>query len=220
MASLLQIRYSILEQVKGNLLSDDIRLRSAFIDKLIRDKRNLLVHQQSKRGTGIDSGFFQTFDCLKIECDRVTCAGYDSGVSVQYVKLPEGSADHIAYLGNVEGTIPFLQSPLTAAPLQLPGRFGRTTTRYMVAEGRAILVGVPSGINYLRLVAVINDPINGGCLPLQAKQPYPIPIGLVAQLETLVIKQLLSTQPIQPDNTNNASDTQNTVPVNPKTLDA
>ena len=208
MATLEQIRSSIIEQARGNIVTDDTRLRFGFIDHLIREKRALLIEQQRRKGMGINMGFYQTIDCLEVKCGQVECGGYKSGVRQHYLDLPAGIQNPVAFLGSVDGTISFTMYPFTAFQSVTPSRFGKTRPMYTVIDNKALLKFLPNGITMLRLVAVLYDPLEKTCATLTARNEYPIPSGFLHQVELLCLKQLLSTQPIQPDPLNNAQDDQ------------
>ena len=208
MATLEQIRFSIIEQARGNIVTDDTRLRYGFIDHLVREKRALLLEQQRKRGMGVQLGFYQTINCLSIACGQVECAGYKSGVDQLYIDLPAGVQQPIAFLGSVDGSTSFQYEPFMTFSMNPPGLFGRSKPRFTILENKALLRNVPTGITLLQLVAVLYDPLEKSCATLTARDEYPVPIGLLHQLELLCLRQLLSTSPIQPDVTSNASDDQ------------
>ena len=76
MATLAEIRYDIIQRVKGQVVSDDERLEESYIDKLIRDKRNFLIRDEAKRGLGIHSGWMQDITCLEVSAERCSAMAF------------------------------------------------------------------------------------------------------------------------------------------------
>lgn len=193
----------------GQIASDDGRLRFRYIDKVIRDKRSLLVNSYGKRGLGVDQQFYSMVDCLTLQCGVVECAGVSAGIRHHYINMPDTEAitGAIAYLGNIDGEIPFEERSFPAFMHAIPGRFGKSNPIFTVVGQIALVKFQPTGLELLRLNAILTDPIAGNCRTTAIQEPYPIPNDKVHELELLVIKQLLATQPIQPDRVNDAADT-------------
>ena len=215
MPTLAEIRFSIRDQLVGQIGNDDGRLRYQFIDKVIRDKRSLLVNSYGKRGMGVDQQFYSMLDCLTLQCGAVECVGVPSGIRHHYITVPEVEAitGSIAYLGNITGSVPFEERAFVSFMQAVPGRFGKTQPIFTVVGRTALVKYQPAGLEFIRLNAILTDPIAGSCRVTAKEEPYPIPNDKLHELELLVIKQLLATQPIQPDRLNDAAD--GTLPAKP-----
>lgn len=222
MATLAEIRYDIIQRVKGQVVSDDERLEESYIDKLIRDKRNFIIRDEAKRGLGIHSGWMQDITCLEVKCGEVQCDGIPAGVAYSYVDWPAGAVGNVAYFGTADGSSQFSHWNISAFLLARPTRFGKEPRRYTVVGGKALLKGVPSEIDRVRLIAAVDDPIAafGVCGLDGENQVYPVPVHQVSRLQSLVLMDLLPVRNILPDTFNNAND--ETVPsqVNPKLAQA
>lgn len=223
MPTLNEIVSSIRDQVTGRVPVDDTRLRNRFLFKLVADKRALLIRQEGERGLGISTNWTQTIDCLKVQQGTLSCEGRNTLFQQQYLDAPDLIQDHnsILYLGTLDGLTPFRYTGLSGFLHAMPGRFGKTTPVYTVNEGKILLKFNPCGLTYLRLVAALadpSDPDKAACALIKLDEHYPVPPAFVHQLELLVIKQLLSTQPIPADTVNNAMDDTGSTPVNPNTL--
>lgn len=216
MPTLAEIRSSIRRQVKGHFVTDDDRLRDLFLDKLIADKRMVLIGRDMDRGMGVDMGCYQIFDCLKIQCGQVTCEGLPSDEQYFYVDLPV--TEHIAYLGSVDGSVSFCRTSLPGFLNALMPRLGGNQVVYADLNGQALLKFLPQGLEYVRLIAILYDPLNGGCRTLASDEPYPIANRMVHTLEVMCIQQLVSTLPIRPDTANNAQDDTKNPPIKTKNL--
>lgn len=208
MATLAEIRYSIRNQLEGQVVTDDHRLRIRFIDKQIRSIRSLLLAEELNRGLGIDQAFLQVIDCLQVKCDKVTCNGNTLPFKTHFVDVPPitSHGSNPIYLGLIDGTLPFERVSYSAFLQWTGGSFSFKRPAYALIDGMALLKFFPIGTKWIRLVAALDDPMNGGCVTLKENDPYPLPERLVHQLELLVIKQLLSTLPIPGDLVNDAVD--------------
>lgn len=207
MPTLAELRDSIISQVTGQIPSDDGRLEYGFIDKLIADKRAVLIADQAYTGLGINRAYFQEMDCLRISDHEVQCEGESAGVTRRYVDLPlvlsvPGS---IRYLGTVDGLTSFQQRAYESFLRDVPSRFCEPVPTFSVIGKRAYVNREPQ-VEFVRMVAVLADPASNSCVLDFEETPYPIPADRVHTLELLVLKQLLSTLPIVPDNKNNAAD--------------
>lgn len=208
MPTLQELRSSIRNQCIGQVGTDDTRLRARFIDKLIRDKRSVLIKRSGDRGLGVDQAYYQELRCLKIQEDEIVCEGYRSGVRHKYVEVPalESFPGSVAYLGTVDGKTQFMGRGLTAFLNAIPGRFCHKKPVYSVIGDRAYLKFIPHDLKVLRLFAVLEDPSKNTCITDFEVTMYPIPNNQVHTLEVMAIKQLLATIPIEPDTTNDAAD--------------
>lgn len=208
MPTLENLIISIRDQAIGQIGTDDTKVQESFVEKLIRDKRSLLINSQAKNGLGVDQAYYQVVDCLEIICGTVNCPGIPRGYKYHYVetKKIESFKGSIAYLGLIDGVHPFSQIPLSAFLNHVPVRFGKEYPVFTVIDGKALLKSPPSGVAYLRGIMVLENPVEGVCEEDAYRAEYPVPNSIVHQLELLCLKQLFSTLPIQPDTTNDAVD--------------
>lgn len=208
MPTLIELRSSIRNQIIGQVGTDDTRYRSLFIDHEIRAVRSILINQQGRSGLGVDPAYYQELTCLTIEEGSVVCEGYDSGESLLYVTMPavEGLRGAIAYLGTIDGRTAFQRRSISSFMSKATPRFCKPFPNYAIIGDRAYVRDVPSGLEFLRMVAVLEDPAKNKCVTDFERQPYPIPQNRVHELEVICIKQLLATLPIQPDSLNDAAD--------------
>lgn len=218
MPTLEQISASIKRQASGQINSDDNRLEDRFLHKVIADKRKMLLQRDYGRGLGVAMSYYQQIDCLEVKCAAVECLGLPSGVTYHYVDLPAGTSDHLAYLGKADGSLPFDHRPLMSFNSGIQGRFNITAPFFTVLQDRAFIKRIPDGMDLLRLVAILYDPVEMGCRRLLASESYPIPDANVHELEVLVLKQLLSTLPIPADLNNDTAPKSSEVAVNTKNL--
>lgn len=208
MATLAEIAYSIRNQLEGQVVSDDHRLRLKFIQKQIRGIRSLLLAEELNKGIGIDQGFLQVIECLEVKCDRVTCNGNTMPFKTHFVNVPPITmvGNNPVYLGLLDGATPFERVSYASFLNWTGGSFSFKRPAYSLIDNMALLKFFPTGTKWIRLVAALDDPMNGGCVILKEKDPYPLPERLIYQLELLVIKQLLSTLPIPGDMVNDGTD--------------
>lgn len=218
MATLAEITFSIRNQLQGQVVTDDHRLRIPFIHHHIRNVRSLLLDEEISAGIGLDPAFLQIIDCLEVKCDRVVCNGRALPFATKYVDMPSISSKvgNPTYLGLVDGSLAFERLSYTAWLNFTGGSFAFRRPAYALVDGMAILKYIPPNTKWLRLVGALDDPINGGCMLLGENDTYPIPQRLVHKLELLVIKQLMSTLPIAGDPVNDAADPQTVGAPQPK----
>ncbi len=222
MPSLSEIRFDVLRKVKGQLVSDDERLEFYYLDRLIHNKRNFLIREEARRGLGFSVDYLQIVDCLSVKCDEIACAGVPSGVRYHYVDLPSGCNDRVNYLGTTDGLTQFQWKSVSGFVHAMPGLFGRSVPCYTIVENRALLKFFPKNVDTLRLIAALDNPMEKydgeTCLLDHENDPYPVPVAQISRLVNLVLMDLLATQNIQPDATNDAADETNPARVDPRPL--
>lgn len=208
MPSLAEIRFSIRNQLVGLVANDDSRLRYAFIDKIIRDKRSKLIQSAANRGLGVDSMYYQQIDCLEIKCDEVKCAGVSLGVKYDHVTIPvvESFRGSIAWLGTLDGKVQFGELSLSGFLNIQKNRFGKGKPCFTVIGTTALIKYAPSGLSRLQMHAVLEDPLRDLCKITNVDSPYPVPNSAVHDIEVMCLKQLMSTLSIPADMTNDAED--------------
>jgi len=216
MATLAQIRSSILHQVSGFLPNDDTRLRARFIDNLIRTKRSYILGREAlSNPLGIRRGWYSVLDCLEVKKGKNICNGIESNKTFWYVDLPglPGFRWDISFLGTIGGK-QFDQKGLTSFHY---GDSGLGSVGYVILENKAIFDSCIKE-EYLRLIAILGDPSDAGtaCASVLANADYPIPEEFVHELELLCIKQIHSGLDTKADMTNDGVDKD--VPEKPKTV--
>lgn len=207
MATLQQIRTSILEQAEGHYPTDDSRYRFEFIENLIRSKRSYLLEREANRSLGVDLAWYTNIDCLEVKCGRVSCPGFSAEKSYSYVDMPNVESNRwaIAFLGTPAGDV-YAESPIVNFLFGRDSKPEFPGNPYVLQKGRAIF-RYQLTASFLRLVAILSDPSNIAefpCIEDFETTAYPIPTSLVHELELLCLKQLLSTR-VQPDDTNDAT---------------
>lgn len=208
MPSLREIRASIRNQLVGQVPKDDVRFRNAFIDKVVRDKRSLLIREAAKAGLGVDPRYYQDLACLEVKDDRLICEGEPVGVDIPSAEIPatEGFHGSISYLGTSDLKTPFHYRSISSFLFALPNRRCRTEPIYTVLNGKVWFRFLDPALAMVRMVAVLEDPKENKCVLDFEKQDYPVPNSIVHTLEVLCLKQLLSTANIPQDQRNDAKD--------------
>lgn len=217
--TLAEIRHSIIDQVSGRFPSDDSRLRFAFIEKLMADKRAVLLAEAMKGRISLEDDWYTVVDCLEVKCGPVSCKGYSSSRTEHYVTMPSvfGGRYGIRFFGTPAGHA-FEEFPLFSFLAGNTRILGKSQPVYTVIDDKAIIRNLPYGLKMIRVIAILKEPHKDdesiSCLPAREDEEYPMPMQLVHKLELLVIKQLLSTLPIPPDIANDGAD-KNQVPGRP-----
>lgn len=209
MATLAQIRSSILDQLTGFIPTDDSRLEEAFLENVIRTKRALLVREHEKPGMGVPQEYYQDLSCLEVIRSMEVCDGEDTGIERVTVKIPwlVGGRSAIAYFGKLDTiTGGFMGVNLPTFVSGYSGRFCQDKIMYTHVGDELWVKGLPEEVDRVRLIAILEDPAYLKCFPDFEQMEYPMPSSMVHTLETLCLKQLMSTLPITPDISNDGKD--------------
>ena len=207
--TLAQIGFSIRNQVKGFFSSDDERIDIEFIYKKVKDARSLLIREEYKQYGRVAPELYQEICCLEIECRELECQGEKSGIIEKYVKVPAlenlGSAA-IKYFGSPDHKTPFNYRNYQG---HLYGNASRWTGQdpYFTPVGHEFIIGnfKDDDMKVMCMVALLEDPLNGGCYTITENDDFPVSQSMVHKIELIIIKQLMSTLGVLPDTKNNAS---------------
>lgn len=207
--SLAAIGFSIRNQVKGFFSTDDERIDIEFIYKMIKDVRTLLIRDEINTTKAVNNAFYQTISCLELKCRSIVCDGIDSEEKEYYVDIPvlaDAGTHTIKYFGSADKKTSFNQRNYQGHLYGNASPWTGNIPYYTIIGGEALMGNVPSDeLRFLTLVAILNDPLNGGCFTLSENDPFPISESVVHRLELIVIKQLMATLNIVPDIKNNAA---------------
>lgn len=207
--TLAEIGFSIRNQVKGFFSSDDERIDIEFIYKKVKDVRSLLIRELSNSRDPMDPALYQEICCLEVKCEEVVCNGIKSGVKQFYIELPfiENIRNAIAFLGTADRKIQFKERSYMGKLFGHAATWTGNTPYFTIVDDKAILGNLPTtGLKFLCLVAILEDPLNERCYLRDENEHYPIPSNMVHQLELIVIKQLMSVLQLPTDLKNNAVD--------------
>lgn len=221
-ATLAEIGFSIRNQVKGFFSVDDERIDIEFVYKKIRDVRSLLIRNQLREQRMLDPALYQEICCLEIKCRQTTCNGIKSGADEYYVELPkiENGVGFCAikYLGTIDKLNAFNHKNYQGYLYGQSSPYTGDKPYYTIVGSEALIKNLPTtGGKYLCLIAILEDPLNGGCYMANENDPYPVSNVMVHELELIVIKQLMSVLNVQPDLKNDATDNPSGAPVEHKT---
>ena len=223
MAKTDQIIFSIKEQCTGKIPSDDTRLLDNFILYQMNIVRAILIREEIVTKGSLDHSYYQMKCCIPVLCDRVTCGGIDSGEAVFYSPLPKlveglGWKD-ILYFGTVE--FPKRKEGLHKnfdrynfngfLSLEYQEWIGNRPAYTIIGGYKdgdttidgilALLKNLPTkGIKNLCVLGVWASPQSSVCEEEEfMEMEYPLPETMVHRLEIIVVKHLLSTEPVPGD---------------------
>lgn len=209
MSSLAEIGFSIRNQIKGFVSSDDERIDIEFIYKKVHDVRSLLIKEEIDKNKALSNKFYQRICCLEVICKKEECDGIPSGTTHYIVNLPplEGVTPYsIIYFGNDDGSITFTPKNYSGSLYSQYSQYTGKKPYYTVIDDIAYLYNLPTDeLKYICIVGILENPMDKGCYPLTENEEYPMPNNLVHKLELIVIKQLMSLLNIVPDDKNNAT---------------
>jgi hypothetical protein len=205
--TLAEIGYSIRNQVKGYFSSDDERIDIQLVYDKAWDVRSLLIKEEYRRFKTLNPQDYVSKCCLEVECDIVTCNGFNSGEKRTFVKIPKLEAslgkDGIKYFGGSNLNSPFRYQNFSGFMFSGHETYTGGVPGYSLVDDYALLKNLPTkGMKFVCIIGVFEDP-SDHC---KEDDPFPIARHLVHKLELLVIQQLMSTLQIGPDEKNDARD--------------
>jgi hypothetical protein len=202
-----EISSSIIEKCEGFNVSDDFLLTESYVWYLMDIYRAVLLRERVL--TGIDS-FYQMNCCIEVDCDRITCDGFDSGESIFFARVPEliDVRGNIKYFGSADfSRRKGMDSKIDIISFEewLSIDFAEWT--HMIKVGTYIhgykdgdskeqhiilLKNLPTdGVKKLCLFAIYARPIENLCNQEIDDFNYPIPADLIAKLELLVVTDII-----------------------------
>ena len=165
----LEIAYDIIDQVKGQINSDDSRLEEGWVIGQMNDVRAVLIKQEIDQKKALGDYFYQQTCCLEVKCKELECDGIKSGEKQWYVELPEliGGIEwnDIKYLGLNDFKSSFERTSLVGfnnyeGNIYVGGKPAYNVIGNYDGDGMiAVLKNLPSaGIKYLCLIGVLSEP--------------------------------------------------------------
>jgi hypothetical protein len=225
-----KIVFSIKEQCTGKIPNDDTRLIDDFILHQMNVVRAILIREDIVSKGSLDSSYYQMKCCIEVLCDNISCGGIDSGQVMYYANLPKliegvGWKD-ILYFGtaefpkrneglhknfdryNFKGFLAMeYQEWINRRPsYTIVGGYqdGDTSIKGTVA----MIKNLPTrGMKNLCVLGLWADVEDGFCETEDfMASEYPLPETLVHRLELIVVKHILSTEPVPGDSVQDAKD--------------
>ena len=202
-----EIAYSIKNRLEGFVPSDDSLLDIEYIYDMVKKARAELLVKLDKKKMRIDDYFYQKICCLEIVCEKTICDEVE--VSRQYkVEIPNISpiASGVQYLGSPDMSYGFQYTSVTGFINNFASQFSSKRTYYTFIENFAYIKNLPTpDMKYICLVGILEDPLNGKCASITANDEFPIPLSYIPEIEEMVIRQLMPTMVMMPDNANDAT---------------
>jgi hypothetical protein len=135
----------------------------------------------------------------------------DSGDKEWVVQLPKVTIYNgdalIKYFGTNDLKTPFNAKDVLGAAYAGNDLYGPKSTIYNRIGSEAIITNPPTcGLQFVGLVAVLEDPFEYKCNDDVLEKEYPLPGRLIPAVETLCIQQLMPLLNIDPEKQNNAKD--------------
>jgi hypothetical protein len=214
--TLAEIGFSIRNQVKGYFSSDDERIDIELIYKMVKQTRSTMAKNRYKEVGSVDELMYQEICCLKVNCKEIVCNGIPSGEQEYYVDLPilEDIYGNIKYFGSGDKKYSFTEKTFRGSLYAKNSPYTHSLPYFTRIQNRAILGNMPTpDMEFVCIIALLADPLNGGCYLLDESNDFPLSSNMIHELELICIKQLLSTLQIAPDNKNDA----NNMTQNPRT---
>jgi len=207
-----EIAFSIRNQIEAHIDSDDIRIAPEFIYKKIDDVRSALLNDEFKEKKYLDPTVYMFFN-IEIQCRKIVADDEDSGDTEYFIEMPQVEAflgeSAIKYIGLLDKKTPFARRSFSGQLFAAYNHWTHhvpTITRFDEYQGKqiAIIENLPTdGLKYAGVLCVPENPSNF----CREDERYPIPSYMIHKLELIVLKQLMSTLQIKPDERNDGRET-------------
>lgn len=215
MATLPEIRYAIIDRLRGGITSDDELLSNREIDFLIHTKRGRLIKEYlQKNNDELHPEFLQTIKCLAVELvDKSECCeiATDCLILRTTQEIPVVYNNMFTYIGPVDDSMNF---QLVSFNRSRWDRFSRFTAHIPKAYylNNKVSITVTKTIEVIKIIGVFEDPTKladlnvceGTCFDINTST-YPIPSFMTDLLIQLVLQDLRVLNTLDNDTTNNTA---------------
>ncbi len=198
-----KLAYSMLDQVRGGLLSDDEAISLRLVKYWINNTRALLIRQDLDKGRTISASIVQTISCLEVtEVDASTCPcnvpiGCTIMRTVRTIPKPIeiGQRDLIVRVGPIN---------ITARAFSLVNQFRASWTGYLsfninpkafYRDQYIWIINPPQGLQYITIQGVFENPedlaeyVSCTSTPCYTDDdPYPISAWMVNSMEKIIME--------------------------------
>ncbi|VVB59147.1 Uncharacterised protein [uncultured archaeon] len=220
--SLSEVSYSIRNQLKGWIASQNEVISIEFIYKKISDVRSLLLQQWYTDNKWIDQESYSQV-CLEIKCEPIQCydkhskAYVDSGMKRYVVNAPFieqfCGEQAIKYFGAPDLKHPYAKRSVSGQSFSESDAYTHHEPSFTRIGNRFILEHLPeTGVKFVTLVALFEDVVEV-CEP---DEVFPFPSHLLHKLELLVIQQIQA--PAKQMKPSSVSDSTDRSPVTEQTI--
>jgi hypothetical protein len=212
MATLPEIRYAILDRLRGGLTSDDELLSNREVDFLVHNKRARLIKEYlQKNRDAVHPEFLQEIKCYEtVLADKSECCDIQSDCLILKTKylLPSVYNNLFAFIGPIDRSQNFQLVSANRSVWDAYGRFTAKLPKVYYLNNRLYITNNKT-IEYIRIAAVFENPVelsainscNGVCYD-EMTSKYPLPNYLVDLLIQLVVADLAQTTSTHNDEAN------------------
>ncbi|MEE8327940.1 MAG: hypothetical protein V3R32_04000 [Nitrosomonadaceae bacterium] len=202
------IGYSIRNQIRGHVSTDDERIDIEHVFKLMYDVRATLLKEEYEKNKKTNFNSFSSECCLNVVCKEIECDGIKSGDTEYTVTIPRLldalGRDAIKYFGTVDKKNNFQYLSYQGFQHSGASTYTGNVPGYSIIGETIYLKNLPTdALKYVCMIAIFEKPL----ILCKPEDPFPMGEHLIHKLQLLVIKQLLSTFGINPDEYNDAKDT-------------
>lgn len=202
--SLEEIGYSIRNQLKGWISSQNESISMEFIYRQISDVRSLLIKKWFKENKWIDAQSYAQSCCMEICCKPIQCLTsngtyIDSDDKQYFVIAPyiETSLGEqaIMYFGSPDLKQPYAKRSFLGQVFSKWNIYTHHAPAFTRVDNKYIIEHLPeTGTKFVTLIAVFEDVLKC-CKP---EDVFPFPNHYIHELELLVIQQIASTMNLKP----------------------
>ncbi len=198
-----KLAYSMLDQIRGGLLSDDEAISLRLVKYWINNTRSMLIRQDLDKGKSISASIIQTISCLElIEVDASTCpcsipVGCTIMRTVRKIPKPIETAqrDLIVRVGPIN---------MTARAFTLINQFRASWSGYsrfninpkaFYRDEYIWVLNAPDGLKYATVQGVFENPedlasyVSCSNTPCYTdSDPYPINAWMINAMEKIIME--------------------------------
>ena len=196
--TLAEVSYSIRNQLKGWISSQNEAISIDFIYKKIADVRSLLLQQWYEKNKWIDQESYASV-CLEITCEPISCfdsasnSYIDSGMKRYIVIAPYIESfcgeQAIKYFGSPDLKHPYAKRSVLGQTFSANNFYTHHAPAFTRIGNKFILEHLPeTGAKFVTLIALFED-VYSVCKP---EDVFPFPSHMLHNLELMVIQQIMN----------------------------
>ena len=221
MITLNQLSYSLLEQVRGGLLSDDEAINLRLVRWWVHNVRAMLIRQDIDKGRSISNNILQELACIDVavvEAHTCPCpVTWDCTIVRTVRKIPKpietAQKDLIIKVSPIGVTSrPFTIINQFRATWAGNNRFSRLSPKAFYRDGYIWIINAPQGIKKITIQGVFENPeelagyVNCSAQPcFTLDDSYPVSNWMIPAIEKIIKETNLNQASMSPtDSAGNA----------------
>ncbi len=216
MATFNELKFNIINIIRGGISSDDDRLSERQVGFWINYYRSKLIYEYFKSNKPIDRQLIQDLGTLKLETiDVADSTQVVFGRKIKRVKIPKlvelPKQKALTFIGLADKITPIIYKEPEIASFSKFQKFGKhLKNAYMIGDYIHILEPINEDIQYINVRGLFADPFEaskvadecgGDCITDDSQ--YPFPEYMIADMVKLILSQEFNLIRMPNDETNN-----------------